>query len=447
MRLYQKKQCIETIKLLEEAHSEIVRYAEKKQTEEASALLEQCQQGAISVGTLIEDAQGEGTEAVTNLEEYCEMVYQLHEQLLSGVVSSARQIKKRLDKLLFRAEAGIRQDIPAQTEAVFLPYKASMWDSLESVWKAAQADPDCSVVVVPIPYYDRNSDGSFGKMHCEFDLFPKDVSVTPYDAYDFEARHPDIIFIHNPYDDGNYVTSVHPFFYSKNLKRYTDRLIYIPYFILGEIDPSDEAAVKGMEHFCTTAGVINADYTIVQSEAMRQIYIDVLVKHTGEGRRDYWQKKILGLGSPKVDKVCRLRKEDFELPDEWQVLLQKVGGGSKKIIFYNTGVSTLLSHGEALLEKMERVFQIFWENRTDVALWWRPHPLMRETIVSMRPELLEKYDWIVREYKAAKWGIYDDSADMDRAIALSDAYYGDMSSIVWLYQKTGKPVMIQTIDF
>ena len=51
------------------------------------------------------------------------------------------------------------------------------------------------------------------------------------------------------------------------------------------------------------------------------------------------------------------------------------------------------------------------------------------------------------EYKAAEWGIYDDSVDMDRAVALSDAYYGDMSSIVWLYQKTGKPNMIQNTDF
>ena len=32
-------------------------------------------------------------------------------------------------------------------EVVFLPYKASMWDSLESVWKAAEEDPDCVAYV------------------------------------------------------------------------------------------------------------------------------------------------------------------------------------------------------------------------------------------------------------------------------------------------------------
>ena len=39
--------------------------------------------------------------------------------------------------------------------------------------------------------------------------------------------------------------------------------------------------------------------------------------------------------------------------------------------------------------------------------------------------------------------IYDDSSDLNRAITLSDAYYGDLSSVVHLYLKTGKPIMIQ----
>ena len=46
----------------------------------------------------------------------------------------------------------------------------------------------------------------------------------------------------------------------------------------------------------------------------------------------------------------------------------------------------------------------------------------------------------------AGFGIYDDSPDMDRAVIVSDAYYGDWSSIVHLYQKTGKPVMIQDVE-
>ena len=64
----------------------------------------------------------------------------------------------------------------------------------------------------------------------------------------------------------------------------------------------------------------------------------------------------------------------------------------------------------------------------------------------MRPQLRIEYDRIVRKYQEEGWGIYDDSADLDRAIEISDAYYGDSSSVVQLYQQTGKPVMMQNVE-
>ena len=35
---------------------------------------------------------------------------------------------------------------------------------------------------------------------------------------------------------------------------------------------------------------------------------------------------------------------------------------------------------------------------------------------------------------------------MDRSIIISDAYYGDPSSLVQLYEKLEKPIMIQNVD-
>lgn len=354
---------------------------------------------------------------------------------------------KRLRQSLFQIKSGIR-DIKLRREAVFLPYKASMWDSLESVWKAAEEDPDCDAYVIPIPYYDKNPDGSFREMHYEGDQYPKYVPVTWYEDYDFENRKPDLIFIHNPYDECNYITSVHPFFYSGNLKRFTERLVYIPYFIMGDIEPDNEKALEEMKHFCIVPGVINADQVIVQSEKMRQVYINVLTRFVvGQGsRRGYWEQKILGLGSPKIDKVLDTRREDLELPEDWMRIIRKPDGSWKKIIFYNTSVAALLETEGQMLEKMKDVFRIFRENAEDVALLWRPHPLIQATIESMRPQLWEVYRQLVESYREAGWGIYDDTADVDRAIALSDAYYGDWSSIVQLYQETGKPVMIQNVE-
>ena len=68
---------------------------------------------------------------------------------------------------------------------------------------------------------------------------------------------------------------------------------------------------------------------------------------------------------------------------------------------------------------------------------------MKATIKSMRPEILAEYEATEKEYIEEGWGIYDDTADLDRAIVCSDAYYGDMSSVVWLYRATGKNIMIE----
>ena len=99
-----------------------------------------------------------------------------------------------------------------------------------------------------------------------------------------------------------------------------------------------------------------------------------------------------------------------------------------------------------MIEKMKNVFQTFWQYRAEVALLWRPHPLIRATIETMLPQLWAEYQSLVREYREANWGIYDDSSDLERAIAISDAYYGDVSSVVQLCQKAGMPIMIQNVD-
>ncbi len=445
MRKAQKQQAEDFIKILGEAHDEIRKAIEKKNISAALSLLADCQDGAIALGNLIEAAEGEGFATIALLESYCEQVYRIYGELEKGQPIAVGKAYKNLRQMLFKIESSVKNDIRIRTEVVFLPYKASMWDSLESIWKAADEDPDCDAYVIPIPYYDKNPDGSFRELHYEGGEYPKDVPVVWYEDYDFETRRPDMVFIHNPYDECNIVTSVHPFFYSKNLKKFTDKLVYVPYFILGEIDPENKQALKDIEKFCLVPGVAYADQVIVQSEDMRQAYVNVLTEFmSGQGRsRAYWEKKILGLGSPKVDKVLSTRKEDLEIPEEWMKVIRKADGSWKKIIFYNTTVTALLQYNEQYLVKMRDVFRIFYENRDEVALLWRPHPLMEATIESMRQELREEYGKIVKMYREGRWGIYDDTSDMDRAVCLSDGYYGDGSSVVWLYKRTGKPVMIQ----
>ena len=452
MRKAQKQEILEMIQTLHEAHDEVKNYINKKNNTVAQDILSQCQECAISIGTAIENLEGEGFVTISHIEAYCEVLFSIYEELNNTYVD-VNKVYKNLKKQMLHIENSVKNDISIHKEVVFFPYKASMWDSLESVYLAAKEDPDCTAYCVPIPYYDRNSDGSLGQMHYEGREYPKNIEVIDWQTYNLEERKPDAIYIHNPYDECNFVTCVHPRYFAKNLKKYTEKLVYIPYFVLGEIEPDDEKAIEDMKHFCFLPGTIYADKVIVQSEKMKQIYVNEYLKEaklrglTGNHiDKKALDEKFLGLGSPKFDKVNATKKDDIEVPAEWLKVIEKPDGSWKKIIFYNTGIAALLENEEKMLEKIKYAFEVFKENMDDVALLWRPHPLIPNTIKSMKPHLWAEYESIVNEYKSQEWGIYDDTADLDRAIAISDAYYGDGSSVVQLCQETGMPVMIQNVE-
>ena len=451
MRKAQKKDILDMIQTLHEAHEEIKNHIDRNNTVSAQDLLAQCQECAVSMGNAIETMEKEDCVTIPYIQDYCDFVYQIYEALQNNTDSNANKIYKNLKKQLLRIENSVKNDILVRKEVVFFPYKASMWDSLESVYLAAKEDPECDAYCVPIPYYDRNPDRSLGQMHYEGNEYPKNIEVIDWQSYNFEERKPDAIYIHNPYDDWNLVTCVHPRFFSSNLKKYTEKLVYIPYFVLQEIEPDDQGTIDQMKHFIWTPGVINADKVIVQSEKMKQIYVNEYLKAAQENGlqgnhldRKYLEEKFLGLGSPKIDKVLNTKKEDLEIPKEWLKIIQKPDGSWKKIIFYNTSIVALLENNEKMLEKMKDVFRIFYENKDEVALLWRPHPLIKNTVSSMRPQLWAEYEKLVKQYKEEGWGIYDDTSDVDRAVIISDAYYGDASSVITLYKKTLKQVMIQS---
>lgn len=439
MRKHQQKQLLELMETIHEANNLIKKYIDNKNYEGAIKLLRDCQEAAVSIGNTIEKLEGEGVATVTHLEKLCDILYQVG-LLLEENPDGLRAFKQIMNQVKV-IEDSILNDIKAdQLEVVFLPYKASMWDSMESVWLAAKDDPQCDAYVIPIPYYDVNTDNSLGRMNYEGNQFPDYVPITDWSKYSIQERHPDAIYIHNPYDETNYVTRVHPSYFSKTLKSYTEMLVYIPYFVVSNHMPED---------FCLFPGSIYADKVIVQSEEVKNTYIKVFdefeKKNNRIGLLGNYKDKFLALGSPKFDKVIKSRREDYQLPQDWANLIEQSDGGRKKVIFYNTSINGILKGNEQYIKKLNYVLNNFKE-RDDVVLLWRPHPLSVTTYQRMRPTLLQAYLYIIEKYKQEGWGIYDDTSDMNRAIAISDAYYGDWSSLVALYQCTGKPIMIQNVE-
>lgn len=431
MRKAQKQRAEELVRQMEEAHDQLKKYIEQSSIPSAMELLEDCQNGGITLGTLIEGTEGEGHPTVSLLEEYCELSYQVHEQLSEKKEINANKIYKLLRQKLIRISNSLKNDVRVRLEIAFFPYKASMWDSLESVYLAAKADPDCDVYCVPIPYYDLNPDRSFGQMHYEGNVrpdgtpieYPEGIEITDWQEYNFEERRPDVIFIHNIYDNYNLVTSVHPRYYSSNLKQYTDRLVYIPYYMTS-------GGMSEGQSFLPS--YMNADYIVIQSPKFRE-YFDARIP----------DEKFLPFGSPKADRVIRKCQNPPAPPKEWglsDAQLEKMA--DKKVYFYNTSISGMLADTENFLKKMQYVFQCF-EEHENACILWRPHPLLEATFHSMRPEYEDEYKRLKKYFVEKEIGILDTTADIEDSIALSDAYIGDAgTSVTALFGVAGKPVFI-----
>jgi hypothetical protein len=415
MRKYIQRQLLELIYTLWEG----IQYATAQESEASSAItvIQDCYLAIDAIDNTLKNNlseerymfYGEINSRIKVLIEGLERNIEVKED----IGEAADKIKESiilLDNELFN-EAEVKLEI------AFMPYKASMWDSLESIWLTAKADPSCEVYVVPIPYYDRDTDHSFTKYHYEGEKFPSEVPITHYNDYKVAVRKPDIIYIHNPYDNQNFVTSVDPNYYSFELKKHTDTLVYVPYY-------STSGGMSVGQKFCSA--YYYADYIVMQAEKYRGFFDPSLP-----------QEKLLAMGSPKFDRVIRICNNPPEPPEAWKAKMK-----GKKVYFYNTSISGMLGNTELFLKKMKYVFETFAFN-DDVCLLWRPHPLLETTFDTMRPQYKNLYLKLKNFFLEKNLGIYDDTPDITNTIAHCDAYIGDSgTSVVSLFGIAGKPIFI-----
>ena len=414
MRKKQKDQIIELLNTMLDGGTELL---QATSVEDKMALLEDCQEAAIQMGEAIEAAEGEGTQAVACLEKYCEELYLISQSFdAEDTLEQTANHITEMKKLLWATKKEI-ESFENTIEMVFFPYKASMWDSLESIWIAANEDPRCYAVVVPIPYVDRNPDGSVKEEHYEINLYPEEVPVVDYRDYNLDEEKPDVAFIHNPYDANNLVTSVHPDYYSYNLKPKVGKLVYVPYFAL--------------------PGNLDKNY----SDFSAYHHVDYIVTQTPEHRKSFPvnlpDEMFLPFGSPKFDAIIRKCKNPKPVPAEWKKRME-----GKRVFFYNTSLRCAIGEPEDYLKKMGEVFKLF-AGRDDVCLVWRPHPLLEATFDSMQPEYANVFRRLRELYISQGIGIYDDTPCMEDTISWCDAYLGDEgSSVVSSFAMAEKPIYI-----
>lgn len=329
-------------------------------------------------------------------------------RLISNIQEAIKLAEKRLNEKL---------------NIVFMPYNAYMWNSLESIWKEALLDDECNCYVVPIPYYkliDRPDGKVEGIFTYEGDLLPDYVDVINYNEFDLSKIKPDIIYIHNQYDDCNNATRVHSDYFSQNLKKYTNHLVYSTYATLGAVQ------TWFYKPFYSLIASRKFDKVIVQSDVFKFI-----AKLYGVD-----ENTIIPFGTPKFDALFNSLNNDSLNNDELVIKFK-----DKTVFLWATNLMKIIRGRDSALDEIESLFDIIKKNK-DLALIYRPHPLELSYVKSKAPECFDRYMSLLKDFEKFENLELDMSPSYYESFKISDALIADTSSLILEYIATDKPILI-----
>ena len=273
----------------------------------------------------------------------------------------------------------------------FLPYKRSMWNSMESVYSECRA-AGAKVYCIPLPYYRMKGRKVIDKPDYDIAYFDgaQDIFYLPLLDLDY-------LVIHYPYNGNNTVTNMYPEYYTENLRQY-GKVIYIPY------------TCSSGRQFRVQPGIANIDYAFLPSESDAELFI----KEWAEMGVDF-TGRVFGYGSPKMDAI------------------QKCPEGTATLVlnslapFLRAPFDKLFQYKAVILEELGAGRQVIF----------RPHPLLAQTIKSLRPDTELSYrDFIswLHEHNVE----LDDSEELESTLSRAGYLISDWSSVLEMWISTGR---------
>lgn len=403
--------------------------------EDIITYLSELQNNIVSFGTLTESIKGEDCKTVKLLEQYLEVIYKVAKYVQKFDENKYAECDEEVKDIFASISEAIDSEIVNRRSVLFLPVKAKHFSSMRMAYEMETATPDTDVYVMPLPYYYKEYDGSFkDEMHIDTEEFIKaNIPVTDYSRFDLSLLCPEKIYINSAYDEYNMAVSVDTRFYARNVKKYTEKLIYIPYFKLMEFDRANYPCWYNMQYYCTVPGVVMADKVYVQSDNTRKVYIDKLNEWVGDEKyTEIWEQKI-----DVYDDGFEEHSED-ELRD----------AGSKKTIVWFVSAGSLAEFGDKYIEKAYRNLNVFALSKDKLKVLLISEPFLDEMIKTYSDELYKKWTGFIDEFNRSGIGEVVSQVEEKSVEALlkANAYYGDPSYICKDFILMKKPVMLQNVE-
>lgn len=459
------------VSVLDEMMENCTAQMQEQQYEDVLSVLPELQQLVVDFGTLLEEVRGETNpcvqKVVAKIQEYCDALYALYEQLntrlqeldtlkigqqpadVPDADATVRASYEAFARSYTKMKAEIQQFCIARRSVLFICTGMREWHAYEHLCdeERQKADTDVYIVCVPTVFKDVYGHAEYGQNtedantmriqdHIQnlYGEFADNIQFMPWQKVNLALLAPGTIYIQDPYDGENPCLTISPIYYAGNLRKYTKNLIYVPAYKVKEFGAEDTTDLYNMKHYVTAPALMYADQIYVQSENMRQRYLECLVEFSGEAYRAIWERKI----------------------SVSEFVFQSEAGKdtSQKTILYCIGENELANLGKRAFAHVESRLQVFADNHENlqVQICFYP-PRLSDWEVDLQrvktlTEMLRTYAetnkaWCTLEKPQKQ---EDLAAYRERLAMNGDAYYGSPSPYVHAFTLREKPVMLASTE-
>ena len=302
-----------------------------------------------------------------------------------------------------------------------MPYNHAGWKYMAMMYQDALSDSLTRAIVIPIPlYYKDNTGYIINKDDADYD-YPDAVNILKYDEFDFESIKADEIIIQYPYDEYNCASTIPSFFYSRNIKKYADKLVYMPAFKLDYMTDRHMKAKANVKYHAITPAVIYSDEIVLWSENIKENYISEIRALLG----DEW--------AGKVEEKIIVESRYFE---------QKINNEkTKKTVLVYLSYANFKKNISKAISKLERIREVFLTKSVQVVFYT---DYDAAGAINDETKFYERYSEVIDCFKGL--GRVVGKEEVEDAINEADAYYGSPGYIMNMCVRRHIPVMQMNVD-
>ena len=410
-------------------------------------MLAQCQSVAIDLGNFIEQMKGEenlsAKACVAALEEYCEKIFNVYNNLSLAVEREKKDFQKlcaALNRAFVQMKQTVENEIIHKKLVAFLPDNPKRWKEMQALYDYYRQQENTEVCVIPLPLFAKNLYGEIVAGQDEYDKndkrgeYPADLNIIAWHTVQMQSYEFAAIVIQNPYDAENPYLTVPPAYYAKQLQQYTDCLIYMMPQGVNDFTENDITDIYGLKYSLTVPGAMYADKILIESGAMKELFVNHLTAFAGEDTKEVW-----------ADKVMTISAFSGESAQTGQPVQNGQCGQTppKKKLLYCIGENEFYENAEMAINKVKERLNVMtqYPESLKVAVCLYPYDIAAWDICTgQEKDMLVQ---VLKEYQKNKGiellmkNVFDINGIDDMT-----AYYGSPSPLICRFVQQRKPAMV-----